>query len=650
MSLTAFIDVAVVALPFLAAIGAGFGGKRLGDRGAQLLTCSALTLAALLAVFVFHSAAFGEGARTHVLARWIESGSIIANWAVRIDTLSAIMMLVVTSVSALVHIYAVGYMKHDKGVPRFMAYLSLFTFVMLMLVSADNLLQMFFGWEGVGLASYLLIGFWYEKPSARAAAMKAFWVNRIGDFGFLLGILACVQLTGAVDFDTIFKTAPQLVDNKTYIMGWALPTLSVIALLFFVGAMGKSAQLGLHTWLPDAMEGPTPVSALIHAATMVTAGVFMLARLSPLFEYAPDGLAVVTIVGAVTAVVAASIGLTQYDIKRVIAYSTMSQLGYMFFAAGVSAYGASIFHLATHAFFKALLFLAAGSVIHALAGEQDMRKMGGLRRKLPWTYALMWIGSLSLAGVGIEGVFGFAGAYSKDMVLEAAYAHGSWQGMTAYALGLLAAFMTAFYSARLIVLTFHGKARVDDHAHKHAHESPPMMMIPLVLLGLGAVFAGAVGHAWFASAADGAFWRSAILVRGGEGAHDVPELAKLAPFGMALMGLGLALFLYLRRSHLVAEIVQKMGLAYRIIAKKYYFDEAYDFIFTRPLPKIGALLWRKVDEGVIDRFGPDGAALVAQKTGERVRKTQTGFVDHYALVLLIGLVILALWALLRKGW
>jgi NADH-quinone oxidoreductase subunit L len=502
---------------------------------------------------------------------------------------------------------------------------------------------MFFGWEGVGLASYLLIGFWYEKPSARKAAMKAFWVNRVGDFGFLLGIFACYQMMGALDFTTLFKNASQLIDHKIQFGDSSCNALTLICLLFFMGAMGKSAQLGLHTWLPDAMEGPTPVSALIHAATMVTAGVFMVARLSPLFELAPTALAVVACVGAATAFIAATIGMTQYDIKRVIAYSTMSQLGYMFFAAGVSAYGAAIFHLATHAFFKALLFLAAGSVIHAMSGEQDMRKMGGLWRKIPYTYALMWIGSLSLAGVGIEGLFGFAGAYSKDMILEAAYAHGTWYGTLAFALGLMSAFMTAFYSWRLIVLTFHGQARGKEQVQ--AHESPVIMLGPLVPLALGAIFAGFVGHEWFASAANGFFWQNAIFVKdaSAETAHHVPWLIRSLPLLMALAGMGLAIKLYLQRPYIILSIVQRLGLLYKLVANKYYFDEIYDRLFVRSLPRLGSFLWHRVDDGLIDRFGPDGVAVAVQNAGERLRRVQTGYLYHYAFAMLAGVTLLVLW-------
>lgn len=641
------LDSAAIFLPLLGFVLAGLGGHKLGDKVAQAVTCLFVSVAAVLSCFIFHDVALAGNARTHVIAPWIEAGALTTNWAIRLDTLSAIMLLVVNFISAMVHIYAVGYMDKDKGVPRFMAYLSLFTFFMLMLVSADNLLQMFFGWEGVGLASYLLIGFWYHKPAASKAAMKAFLVNRVGDFGFLLGLFLCYQLFGSLDFDDIFSNAPQPIDKTFFFAGSSYSALTALCLILFVGAMGKSAQIGLHTWLPDAMEGPTPVSALIHAATMVTAGVFMVARLSPLFEYAPAALAVVAVVGAVTAVVAGAIGMTQFDIKRVIAYSTMSQLGYMFFAAGVSAYGASMFHLVTHAFFKALLFLAAGSVIHAMAGEQDMRKMGGLWRKIPVTYGLMWIGSLALAGIGIEGVFGFSGFYSKDMILEAAFAHGDWYGYLAYGLGLMAAMMTAFYSWRLLIMTFHGAPRGNV---SHAHESPWIMLGPLVPLALGAVFAGWYAQDWFASAANGAFWQDSLFVlaaqQEGEG-HHVPFLVRFAPLVMALIGIGLSWWLYVREPSYPVRIAMKLGRFYTAVLNKFYFDEIYDRLFVRSLPRFGSLFWHKGDDGIIDKFGPDGVATTTGRLGARVRRLQTGYLYHYALAMAAGLIALVGWALAR---
>lgn len=486
------MELLAVFLPLIAFVIAGLFGKKIGDKGCQFVTCGALIVAALASISLFFDVAIGGGGHTTILANWVTSGDFSVNWALRIDTLSVVMMCVINIVSACVHVYSLGYMSHDEHKGRFMAYLSLFTFAMLMLVTADNLLQLFFGWEGVGLASYLLIGFWNQKHSANAAAQKAFVVNRVGDFGLALGMMALFVVFGSIEFDVIFARASEMADAYFTFFGQELHAMTTICLLLFVGAIGKSAQLGLHTWLPDAMEGPTPVSALIHAATMVTAGVFLVARMSPIFEFAPDALMVVTVVGATTAFVAATIGLTQFDIKRVIAYSTMSQLGYMFFALGVSAYGAAMFHLMTHAFFKALLFLGAGSVIHAMSDEQDMRKMGGIWKKIPMTYAFMWIGSLALAGIPF-----FSGYYSKDIVLEAAWADQTWFGHYAYWMGIAAALMTAFYSWRLIIMTFHGEPRASKKVMSHVHESPAVMLGPLVVLATGALFAGMVFYQGF---------------------------------------------------------------------------------------------------------------------------------------------------------
>jgi NADH-quinone oxidoreductase subunit L len=487
------MDILVVFSPLLGAIIAGFLGRLIGDRGAQLATCGLMGVSAIASLFVFQSVVVQGNGFTRELFTWIDSGTFELSWALKVDSLTAVMFSTVSVVSCMIHIYSIGYMAHDKSIPRFMAYLSLFTFFMLMLVSADNFVQMFFGWEGVGLVSYLLIGFWYDRPSACAAAIKAFLVNRVGDIGFALGIMGAFVLFGAVGFDQVFAAVPSFAEAEFSFIGIQGHALTTICILLFIGAMGKSAQLGLHTWLPDAMEGPTPVSALIHAATMVTAGVFMVCRLSPMFEYAPIALQIVTYVGAFTAFFAATVGLCQNDIKRVIAYSTCSQLGYMFFAAGVSAYGAAIFHLGTHAFFKALLFLGAGSVIHAMSDEQDMRKMGGLWKRIPQTYALMWIGSLALAGIGIPGTFlGFSGFFSKDIIIEAAYGAHSGPGLLAFWAGVAAAFMTAFYSWRLIIMTFHGSPRMDQHTWDHVHESPRVMLWPLFVLAAGAIFGGAL--------------------------------------------------------------------------------------------------------------------------------------------------------------
>jgi NADH-quinone oxidoreductase subunit L len=538
-------------------------------------------------------------------------------------------------------------MSHDPAIPRFMAYLSLFTFFMLMLVTADNFVQMFFGWEGVGLASYLLIGFWYDRDSANAASIKAFVVNRVGDFGFALGIFGVFAIYGSVHFDTVFAAAAARSDETIRFLWLEGHALTILCLLLFVGAMGKSAQLGLHTWLPDAMEGPTPVSALIHAATMVTAGVFMVARLSPMFELAPAALHTVCIVGALTAIFAASVGLVQNDIKRVIAYSTCSQLGYMFFAAGVSAYSAAIFHLMTHAFFKALLFLGSGSVIHALEGEQDMRRMGGLGPKIRITYWMMLIGSLALAGIGIPFVFGFAGFYSKDIILESAFAAHSGPGAFAFWLGIAAAAMTAFYSWRLLFMTFSGHARGDHHAHEHAHESPAVMLVPLYVLAFGAIFAGVAGYEYFVGHHRAEFWGAAIKVLPEhdsiEHAHHVPVWVKVLPLVASAIGIGVSYGLYIRNPAIPGELADRFQGLYRFLLNKWWFDELYDRVFVRPAFALGFGFWRKGDGAVIDGLGADGLARNTLAAARRASALQTGYVYHYAFAMLIGVVAFATW-------
>ena len=646
------MDAAVVFLPLLGAVIAGLFGRQIGDKGAQAVSCGLMLASAALSVPVLAEVAFSGQPRTTELFTWIDSGAFEASWALRVDQLTAVMMFVVSVVSAMVHVYSIGYMHHDKSIPRFFAYLSLFTFFMLSLVTADNFLQLFFGWEGVGLCSYLLIGFWYDRETANAAAIKAFIVNRVGDLGFALGIMGVFFVFGSIDFDTVFAATPDKAGTVIDFLGLRLDTLDTLCILLFIGAMGKSAQIGLHTWLPDAMEGPTPVSALIHAATMVTAGVFMVVRLSPMFEYAPTALMVVTLVGATTAIFAATIGLCQNDIKRVIAYSTCSQLGYMFFAAGVSAYGAAIFHLYTHAFFKALLFLGAGSVIHAMSAEQDMRKMGGIWRLVPVTYAVMWIGNLSLAGVGIPGLFGFAGFYSKDIILEAAWAAESGVGRYAFWLGLLAAIMTAFYSWRLLLMTFHGRPRADEKVMAHIHESPRVMLVPLIVLALGAVFAGAVGYSQFVGEGMGSFWGDSLLVlpdnESIEAAHHVPLLVKLAPLGAAAIGIALAYLMYMRRPDLPAVIAGRVRALYLLLLNKWYFDEIYDLLFVRFANYLGYGLWKSGDGALIDGVGPDGVAAAARDLAQRASRLQTGYVYHYAFAMLIGVVALVSWYLLAR--
>ena len=648
------MDAVIVFLPLIGAIIAGFGGRWIGDRGAQLATCGLMALAMLLSIWAFVDVAIFGNERVTEIFTWIDSGTFELSWAVRLDTLSAVMLIVVNVCSTMIHIYSIGYMSHDKSIPRFFAYLSIFTFFMLMLVTSDNFVQMFFGWEGVGLASYLLIGFWYERPSACAAAIKAFLVNRVGDVGFALGIAGCFALFGSVGFDQVFAVVPGFADHQFAFLGIEGHALTIVAILLFIGAMGKSAQLGLHTWLPDAMEGPTPVSALIHAATMVTAGVFMVCRLSPIFEQSPTALELVTYVGAFTAFFAATVGLVQNDIKRVIAYSTCSQLGYMFFAAGVSAYGAAMFHLFTHAFFKALLFPCAGSVIHAMSDEQDMRRMGGLRKLIPWTYWLMVIGSLSLAGIGIPGLGGFSGFHSKDIILEAAYGAHTTHGMVAYWLGIVAAFMTAFYSWRLLLMTFHGTNRGSPQVYAHVHESPRVMIWPLFVLAAGAIVAGAAFSTFFVGDARDGFWRDAILFLGEhdpiEAAHHVPLWVKVLPLVVAVSGIALAYVMYMFKPDMPAAMARTFRPLYLFVLNKWYFDELFDRLFVQPARYLGRGLWKTGDGALIDGVGPDGVAAATRDMAKRTGRLQTGYVYHYAFAMLIGVVILAsIYAAIRLG-
>jgi NADH-quinone oxidoreductase subunit L len=677
------MELIAVFAPFIAFVLSGVFGKNLGDKGCQFVTCFGVILAAFASIILFFDVVLKAQPYITVLAPWIVSGDFVVQWALRLDTLSVVMMCVINIVSACVHVYSVGYMSHDEAKGRFMCYLSLFTFAMLMLVTSDNLLQLFFGWEGVGLASYLLIGFWNHKDSANQAAQKAFIVNRVGDFGLALGIMAIFVVFGSIEFSTIFGQAS--AESQTYFkfMGYELHAMTLIGLLLFTGAVGKSAQLGLHTWLPDAMEGPTPVSALIHAATMVTAGVFLVARFSPLYEHAPDALMVVTVVGATTAFVAATIGMTQFDIKRVIAYSTMSQLGYMFFALGVSAYSAAMFHLMTHAFFKALLFLGAGSVIHALSDEQDMRNMGGIWKKIPVTYALMVIGSLALAGIPP-----LAGFYSKDIVLEAAWADQTWFGYYAYWMGILAAFMTAFYSWRLLIMTFHGQPRASQEVMDHVHESPSVMLGPLLVLASGAIIAGFVFYDGFVGSAHHAdtehhaettadeahkptsnleaeaqsgtsawhkeyFWGESLYVKYEndtvEMAHGVPFWVKKMPLLMALTGIAMAYLLYMFRPGLPNFFKRVFAAPYLLFYNKWFFDELYDRLFVRSAKLLGYLFWKVGDQGIVDRFGPDGSAHASRRVAAIMSAFQTGYVFQYAFVMIITLISILSWLFFKHS-
>lgn len=660
----------IVFLPLLAAIIAGLGNRIIGNVPAKLVTTAALFVACGLSWPIFLG--FLSGSSTEYVVpvlSWLRSGDLQFDWALRVDTLTAVMLVVVTSVSALVHLYSWGYMDEDPDQPRFFAYLSLFTFAMLMLVTADNLVQMFFGWEGVGLASYLLIGFWFRKPSANAAAIKAFVVNRVGDLGFMMGIFGTFLVFGTVSIPAILEAAPGMQGATIGFLGGRFDLMTVLCLLLFIGAMGKSAQLGLHTWLPDAMEGPTPVSALIHAATMVTAGVFMVCRLSPMFETSPTALTVVTVVGACTALFAATVGLVQTDIKRVIAYSTCSQLGYMFFAAGVGAYGAAMFHLFTHAFFKALLFLGAGSVIHAMHHEQDMRYYGGLRKHIPLTFWAMMAGTLAITGVGIVGVAGFAGFYSKDGIIEAAFASGTQVGQFAFTIGVFAALLTSFYSWRLIFLTFFGTPRwiesehIQHSVHKtpaqagadttggyHPHESPLPMLIPLGVLTVGAVAAGFVFHHAFIDAEHGAaFWNGSLFFNAHlmHEMHEVPLWGKLASTVAMLIGLVTAILMYLVNNSLPAKLASALSPLYRFFLNKWYFDELYNHIFVKPSFALGRFFWKVGDEGTINRFGPDGAAVLVSSGSRVAMKLQSGFLYSYALVMLMGLVAALTWLMVR---
>jgi len=621
--------------------------KRL-DRGAQLITVGAMLLAAVAATFAFVDIVVNKNVGTTELFTWVDSGTMEFAWALRGDTLALVMVLMVTWVSSMIHIYSIGYMSHDHSIPRFMAYLSLFTFAMLMLVSSDNLVQLFFGWEGVGVASYLLIGFWYDKPSANAAAIKAFVVNRVGDFGFALGIFAVYVLFDSVSYDTIFGAAEGQAKATMNVFGGEFHALTVCCLLLFVGAMGKSAQLGLHTWLPDAMEGPTPVSALIHAATMVTAGVFMVARLSSLFEYSDTALTVVTLVGGSTAIFAATIGCVQNDIKRVIAYSTCSQLGYMFFALGVSAYSAGIFHLITHAFFKALLFLGAGSVIHAMSDEQDMRKMGGLYKLIPVTYVLMWIGSLALAGI-----WPFSGFFSKDIVLEAAWGAHSGIGYYAFWMGIAAAFLTAFYSWRLLLMTFHGESRADDVTLAHVHESPKVMILPLVFLAIGALVVGISTFQFFVGDQAASFWGNSLFVLEGhdalENAHHSPIWVKFLPLVVGIAGIALAYLMYMFAPELPGALANGFPRLYRFLLNKWYFDELYDKVFVKPSFTLGYGFWKSGDGQLIDGVGPDGVAAAVRNVARRAAALQSGYLYHYAFAMLVGISGLITWFLVTRG-
>ena len=626
------MEISIIALPLLASIRSGFFGKFIGDRNSEIITSLLVSISAIFSVLVLYEVIVNQYQENIIIATWISSGSLEVNWSMQIDSLSAVMLVVVTSVSALVHIYSIGYMSHDPHKPRFMAYLSLFTFAMLMLVTADNFIQLFFGWEGVGLCSYLLIGFWFKKDSANKAAIKAFLVNRVGDFGFALGIFLIFYLFGTVNYSEVFNQITSITDKNLVFLGVTINAIDLICLLLFVGAMGKSAQIFLHTWLPDAMEGPTPVSALIHAATMVTAGVFLVVRCSPIYEYSELALNIVTIVGMSTAFFAASVALVQNDIKKIIAYSTCSQLGYMFFATGVGAYNVAMFHLFTHAFFKALLFLGSGSVIHAFKDEQNINNMGGVWKKLPYTYCLMIIGTLALTGFPF-----LSGFYSKDAIIEFAYLRGNTTGYYAAGIGIFTALLTSIYSWRLIFKTFHGdynnkKIKIDE-----THESPFIMLIPLILLSIGAIFAGfSFKELFIGYEGVNNFWRDSIFFLKPLSTDHPPLWFLLLTPTLVILSIPLAYYLFVKNKNFPEQIVSINKPLYQFLLNKWYFDELYDVLFVKTSKKFGLFLWKFFDLKIIDGFGPDGISSMIKKFSVKANKFQSGYIYHYAFIMLLG--------------
>ncbi len=626
------MEIAIIALPLIASIISGFFGKFIGDRNSEIITSFLVTISAILSAVVLYEVIINQYQDNIIIAKWISSGSLDVNWSMKIDPLSAVMLVVVTSVSSLVHIYSIGYMSHDPHKPRFMAYLSLFTFAMLMLVTSDNFIQLFFGWEGVGLCSYFLIGFWFKKDTANSAAIKAFLVNRVGDFGFALGIFLIFYLFGTVNYSEVFELIPTIADKNLLFLGFNINAIDLICLLLFVGAMGKSAQIFLHTWLPDAMEGPTPVSALIHAATMVTAGVFLVVRCSPIYEYSELALNVITIVGMSTAFFAATVALVQTDIKKIIAYSTCSQLGYMFFAAGVGAYNVAMFHLFTHAFFKALLFLGSGSVIHAFKNEQNINKMGGVWKKLPYTYTLMIIGTLALTGFPF-----LSGFYSKDAIIEFAYLRGNTTGYYAAGIGIITAFLTSIYSWRLIFKTFHGDYNNKDIKIEETHESPLVMLIPLIFLSIGAIFAGYTFKELFLGYGGiNNFWQESIFFLEPLSTDHPPFWFLVLTPILVILSIPVAYYLFVKNKNLSNQIANVNKPLYQFLINKWYFDELYDVLFVIPSKKIGLFLWKFFDIKIIDGFGPDGISSFIKKCSLKANKFQSGFIYQYAFVMLLG--------------
>ena len=634
------MEYAIVLLPLLGALFSGFFGKRIGDKYSQIITSFLVSISAVISILVLYKVLTESYYSNKLIFNWINSGDFIVNWSIKIDPLTSVMLVIVSLISSIIHFYSIGYMHHDPHKTRFMAYLSLFTFAMLTLVTADNFLQLFFGWEGVGLCSYLLIGFWYKKPSANAAAIKAFLVNRIGDFGFAIGIFLIFFYYGSVNYNEVFQQTPLLIQKQVIFLGFEFNIITLICLLLFVGAMGKSAQILLHTWLPDAMEGPTPVSALIHAATMVTAGVFLVVRCSPIFEYSQVALNVVAIVGMITAFFAATVALVQNDIKKVVAYSTCSQLGYMFFAAGVGAYHVAIFHLFTHAFFKALLFLGSGCVIHSFNEQQDIRKMGGVWKKIPYTYALMIIGTLALTGFPF-----LSGYYSKDAIIEFAYLRGNTVGYFAVAVGILTALLTSIYSWRLIFKVFHGKYNNKENSLSSIKESSITMLIPSCLLALGALIIGYLFKEVFIGQ-DTVFWKNSILfLQSIDHIHIPTWLLVITPL-IVVVAIPASYYLFVENEKILKNIILKNQFLYNFLLNKWYFDEFYTFIFVEPIKKLGLLLWKKGDVNTIDRYGPDGLSRVVKIISEKAVNFQSGYLYHYAFVMLIGFSILLTYLIL----
>ena len=633
----------ILFLPLIGAFISGFIGNKIGDKFSEIITSLLVSISALLSIYIFYQVVIENYEANLIIFKWINSGSLDVNWSIKIDAISAVMLVVVTLVSSLVHIYSIGYMSHDPHKPRFMAYLSLFTFAMLTLVTSDNFLQLFFGWEGVGLCSYFLIGFWFKKESANAAAIKAFLVNRVGDFGFALGIFLIFYFFGTVNYDEVFQQITQITDKKINFIGISINSVDLICLLLFIGAMGKSAQIFLHTWLPDAMEGPTPVSALIHAATMVTAGVFLVVRCSPIYEYSELALTVITIVGMSTAFFAATVALVQNDIKKIIAYSTCSQLGYMFFAVGVGAYNVAMFHLFTHAFFKALLFLGSGSVIHSFKNEQDINQMGGVWKSLPYTYALMIIGTLALTGFPF-----LSGFYSKDAIIEFAYLKGTNVGYYAAGIGVFTAFLTSIYSWRLIFKTFHGSYNNNKVKIESMHESPLVMLLPLVILAIGAIASGYLFKNLFIGYESSyQFWGQSIKFLEPLSQDHPPSWFLFLTPSLVTLSIPLAFYLFVKNKNLVNQIVETNKPLYIFLTKKWYFDELYDVLFVNSFKFLGKFFWKKIDGSIIDRFGPDGISNLIKSLSVKAVKFQNGFIYQYAFVMLIGFSILLTFLIIK---